>query len=47
VHLNDSHTELTTAATDALLGLVALAIVWWLSDLRPTWTRGIGCGSSR
>lgn len=39
--LADSPTELTTAATDALLGVACLAIVLWLAGLRPSWERGL------
>ena len=41
MHLNEPQTELTTAATDALLGRVSLTIIWWLADSRPSWTRAI------
>lgn len=34
-------TELTTAATDLLLGLLCLAVIWWLSDLRSGFVRTI------
>jgi hypothetical protein len=41
VRFNPSHTELTTAATDAVLGLVCLAIVWALMSVRPSWPRAV------
>lgn len=41
VRLNPIQTELTTAATDALLGIVCVAIVWWLAAVRPSWARHV------
>jgi hypothetical protein len=41
LRLTDSPTELTTAATDAALAVVAGAIVLWLLGARPSWERGV------
>lgn len=44
LRLVSSVTELTTAATDALLGLVCLVMLWRLADLPSTWQRSIWMG---
>jgi len=45
MHLVASPTELTTAATDAVLGVLCLAVLWRLAVLRvsATWKRGLWC----
>jgi len=41
MQLQKSQTELTTAATDAVLAIVCMVIAWWLLDARPSWTRTV------
>jgi hypothetical protein len=41
MRFHNSHTELTTAATDAVLAVVCAALVWWLFDVRPSWPRSV------
>lgn len=41
MQLQESQTELTTAATDAALAIICLVIAWWLLDARPSWTRTV------
>jgi hypothetical protein len=41
MRLNTSPTELTTGATDALLGLLCLGLAWWLSGARPSSQRSV------
>ena len=41
MRFQESQTELTTAATDAVLAVVCAGLVWWLFDARPSWTRGV------
>jgi hypothetical protein len=45
MQLNPSATELTTAATDAALGLLCLAVLWRLvaSPVNATWKRALWC----
>lgn len=45
MHLVASPTELTTAATDAVLGVLCLTVLWQLAVLRvsATWKRALWC----
>ncbi len=45
MHLNPSATELTTAATDAAVGLLSLAVLWQLVTItvNATWKRALWC----
>ena len=44
LRLVSSATELTTAATDALLGLVCLVMLWRLTELPSSWQRAVWMG---
>lgn len=45
MQLNPSATELTTAVTDAAVGILCLAVVWWLVAIpvNATWKRALWC----
>lgn len=45
MQLNPSATELTTAATDAAVGLLCLVVLWWLRAIpvNATWKRALWC----